>query len=81
MLILPIKSASLRKVFNSTANSFNPVVLGRAANDKHKDSDTDNRQSIKRRSVTEKVLSYKPIAQYKQHTLHYVLKTIGYTCA
>ena len=28
--------------------------------------------------LTKKVLSYKPIALYQQHTLHYALKTIGY---
>lgn len=85
MSVLSTSSVSLRKVFNRTASSFNPAVLGGTTNKQLQDSSADMVICINKRSVTNamasKVLSYKPIAQYKQHTLHYVLKTIGYVPA
>ena len=90
MSILPTLSLSLRERFNKTANSLNPAVLGRstcqvsddsANQDQQKGRDSDQ-PTLKKRSVSKSlakiVLSYQPIAQYQQHTLHYVLKTLGY---
>ncbi len=76
MSILPITSMALRTRFNKTVKSFNPAILGRATNE---DLDkNDNKQLMQKRSITKKVLSYKPIALHQQHTLHYALKTLGY---
>ena len=90
MSILPTLSPSLRERFNKTANSLNPAVLGRstcqvsddsANQDQQKGRDSDQ-PTLKKRSVSKSlakiVLSYQPLAQYQQHTLHYVLKTLGY---
>ena len=76
MSILPITSIPLRTRFNKAVKSFNPAILGRATNE---DLDkNDNKQLMQKRSITKKVLSYKPIALHQQHTLHYALKTLGY---
>ena len=87
MSILLTLSPSLQGLFHSTAKRLNPAVLGRPpykASDKSEHQDQKNGQNptvekgAKTKSLTKTVLSYQPITQYQQHTLHYALKTIGY---
>ena len=94
MSILPTLSPSLQGLFYSTAKRLNPAMLGRPpyktpdkSPNKSEHQDQENGQDAKKptvekgsktKSLTKTVLSYQPIAQYQQHTLHYALKTIGY---
>ena len=90
MSILPTLSPSLQGLFHSTVKRLNPAVLGRPpykASDKgehqhQQDGEDDKKSTVEKgsttTSLTKTVLSYQPIAQYQQHTLHYALKTIGY---
>ncbi len=93
MSILPILSPSLQGLLYGTVKRLNPAVLGRPpykASNKSghqdqqngQDSQDDKKPKVEKgsttKSLTKIVLSYQPIAQYQQHTLHYALKTIGY---
>lgn len=70
MFILPI--SAVRTLINKTALRLNPALLGQSGN--HQENDTDTVHL----SLRQKVLHLQPIAHYQQHTLHYVLKGLGY---
>lgn len=72
MSILPI--SAFRTLLNTTITTLNPAVLGRNKSSATDQSDVAN-VSL---SLRQKLLKSKPIAHYQQHTLHYVLKGLGY---
>ena len=78
MSILSTLSPSLRGLFEITIKNLNPAMLGRSDDKDNQNMLDSNQLLLKNHSISSKIFSYKPLAQYQQHNLHYVLKTIGY---
>lgn len=75
MTILPVPS--LNALLSKVGMGVSPTVLGKQ--DSRLRNQHDSHSSVfKQDLTTSKPFNYKPIAYCQQHTLHYVLKAIGY---
>lgn len=63
----------LNTLLNKIMEAFDLTALGRLRNDTDEISHLDEAKSIK-----DKIYNYGPIADYRKHTLHYVMKSLGH---
>ena len=86
MPIIPSNVVALRTALHKNATGFRAAVLGRPENKSQENGRANSTYSAKKsivirkatKGVAKRVLGYRPMVEYQQHSLHYVLKTIGY---